>query len=103
LRAGVSGEENRAGCSVQCMWGRRDGKCRCMFGAGWGTANNVAILPMLQGCGEDPGKVSVNGVLVMCFATCSCRCCFTREASYFQNNVGCAGANDDAGDKVYLY
>lgn len=70
MRAGVSGEEKRAGCSVQCMWGRRDGKCRCMFGAGWGTANNVAILPMLQGCGVDPGEVSVDGVLVMCFATC---------------------------------
>jgi hypothetical protein len=68
LRAGVSGEDTLVGGLHVCVWGK----------ARWevplhvlGTANNVAILPKLPGCGVDPCEVSVNGVLVMGIATWS--------------------------------
>jgi hypothetical protein len=69
LRAGVSGEDTFYFGGRGCMfvWGRARWEVPLHV---WGTANNVAILAKVLGCGVDPCEGSGDGGLVMCVATC---------------------------------
>jgi hypothetical protein len=87
------------GGRAACVWGRARWEVPLHV---WGTANNVAILPELLGCGVDRCEGSVDGGLVMGIATCVVLASRVKPHSAFET-VDCGGANDDDDDKVYLF